>query len=121
MARPRRDSPQPDVPVREREHRLGLRKPLQVKLDLAQRPRVDQERRMLDHDLLPPTGSALAMTILGDLIMLRSEGFSCRLVLDAGCREVRAHPWMQPARIVGEPIQRVPGVPGGELCGVAGA
>ena len=121
MARPRRDSPQPDVPVRERKHRLGLRKPLQVKLDLAQRPRVDQERRMLDHDLLPPTGSALAMTILGDLIMLRSEGFSCRLVLDAGCREVRAHPWMQPARIVGEPIQRVLGVPGGELCGVAGA
>lgn len=80
--------PQPDMPVREREHRLGLRKPLEVKLDLAQRPRVDQKRRMLDHALLPPTGSVLAMTILGDLIMLQSEGVSCRLVLDAGRRDV---------------------------------
>jgi hypothetical protein len=43
---------------------------------------------MLDHALLPPTGSALAMTILGDLIMLQSEGVSCRLVLDAGRRDV---------------------------------
>lgn len=72
------------MPVREREHRLGLREPLEVKLDLAQRPRVDQKRRMLDHALLPLTGSALAMTILGDMIILQSEGFSCRLVLDAG-------------------------------------
>jgi hypothetical protein len=81
-------TPQPDMPVREREHRLGLRKPLEVKIDLAQRPRVDQKRRMLDHAVPPPTGSALAMTSLGDPIMLQSQGFSCRLVLDAGCREV---------------------------------
>jgi hypothetical protein len=80
--------PQPDMPVREREHRLGLSKPLEVKLDLAQRPRVDQKRRMLDHALLPPAASALAVTILGDLIFLQPEGFSCGLVLDAGCREV---------------------------------
>ena len=53
--------PQPDMPVREREHRLGLREPLEVKLDLAQRPRVDQKRRMLDHALRSPTGSVLAM------------------------------------------------------------
>ena len=79
---------QPDMPIREREDRLGLREPLEVKLDLAQCPRVDQKRRMLDHALLPPTGSALAMTIVGDLIMLHSEGSSCRLVLDAGCRPV---------------------------------
>ena len=76
------------MPIREREDRLGLREPLEVKLDLAQRPRVDQKRRMLDHALLPPTGSALAMTIVGELIMLHSEGFRCRLVLDAGCRRV---------------------------------
>ncbi len=76
------------MPVREREHRLGLSKPLEIKLDLAQRPRFDQKRRMVDHALLPPTGSALAMTVLGDLIMLQSEAFSGRLVLDAGCREV---------------------------------
>ena len=76
------------MPVREREHRLGLREPLEVKLDLAQRPRVDQKRRMVDHALLPPTGSALAMAIRGELIMLQSEGFSCRLVLDAGCHEM---------------------------------
>jgi hypothetical protein len=31
------------MPIREREHQLGLREPLEVKLDLAQRPRFDQE------------------------------------------------------------------------------
>jgi hypothetical protein len=84
--------PKPDVPVREREHRLGL--PLQVKRDLAKRPRVEPKPRILDHALLPATGSALALTILGDLIMLQCENFSCRRVLDAGCREVCSPVWM---------------------------
>ena len=40
---------QADVPVGEREHRLGLGEQVEVELGLAQRPRLDRERRVLDH------------------------------------------------------------------------
>ena len=41
---------QADVAVGERHHRLGLSDRVQVQLGLADRPRLDRERRMLDHD-----------------------------------------------------------------------
>src|SRR6185312_1587177 len=43
-------SAQPDVTVGQREHRLGLGQVVQVKLGLADRPRLDGERGVLDHD-----------------------------------------------------------------------
>ena len=41
---------QADVPVGEREHRSGLGEHVQVQLGLAQRPRLDGEGGMLDHE-----------------------------------------------------------------------
>jgi hypothetical protein len=35
-----------------------------------------------------PKGAVIAVTVLDDLIMLRSEDFGCRVVLDAGRDEV---------------------------------
>ena len=41
---------QSDVPVGERQHRLGLRERAQIELGLADRPRLDGEGGVLDHD-----------------------------------------------------------------------
>ena len=40
---------QADVPVREREHRFSLGQPFEVEGGLADRPRLDRERRVLNH------------------------------------------------------------------------
>ena len=50
---------QPEVAVGEREHRLGLREPIEVERGLAHRPRLDRERGMLDHGRVQQLGEVL--------------------------------------------------------------
>ena len=50
---------QPDVAVGQREHRLGLGQHVEVQLGLADRPRLDRERRVLDHELVEQLGQVL--------------------------------------------------------------
>ena len=44
-------APQPEVAVGEREERSGLREYIQVHPRLAERPRLDGERGVSDHDV----------------------------------------------------------------------
>jgi hypothetical protein len=52
---------------------------LPLRPNVAQNAEVDGKRL--------PTG-AVFMSVLDHLIMIRSEDFGCRVVLDAGCDEV---------------------------------